>query len=276
MGGQRKAPRARDRVIGARLKAIRNERTDLSLEAAAALAQWSPATHSRIENGIRTISTEDVATLATIYRLTAAERDQLVEDARAGDTAGWWDRPLPGVPEDIGTLASYEAEATGLTDWSVAMVPGLLQTYDYAVGVMRSGDIDPGDIEMRWMARMRRQQVLGTVDYTAFVGEAALRTPFGGREALRGQLRHLIDARRRGVRVRVLAEHTPFMLVAYSWLKIEFANTSPVVYVEVGNGGVYLHDDVVSEYDAALMQLEKFALSASASVAMLKKTLEEV
>jgi hypothetical protein len=276
MGGQRKAPRARDRVIGARLKAIRNERTDLSLEAAAALAQWSPATHSRIENGIRTISTEDVATLATIYRLTAAERDQLVEDARAGDTAGWWDRPLPGVPEDIGTLASYEAEATGLTDWSVAMVPGLLQTYDYAVGVMRSGGIDPGDIEMRWMARMRRQQVLGTVDYTAFIGEAALRTPFGGGEALRGQLRHLIDARRRGVRVRVLAEHTPHMVVAHSWLMLEFANTSPVVYVEVRNGGVYLHDDVVGDYASALAMLDKIALSASASVAMLKKTLEEV
>ncbi len=38
MGGLRKAPRARDRVIGARLKAIRSERTDLSLEQAAALA----------------------------------------------------------------------------------------------------------------------------------------------------------------------------------------------------------------------------------------------
>jgi|SRR3954469_20072249 len=276
MGGQRKAPRARDRVIGARLKAIRSERTDLSLEQAAALAQWSPATHSRIENGKRTISTEDVATLATIYRLTAAERDELVAEAKAGDSAGWWDRPLPGVPEDLGTLASYEAEATGITEWSVNVVPGLLQTYQYAVGLMRSNDIDPGDIEMRWMARMRRQQVLGTVEYTAFVGEAALRTPFGGQDALRGQLQNLIEARRRGIRVRVLPEHSPYMLVGQPWLMIEFANASPVVHVEVRNGAVFLHDEVANTYYAALTKLDQVTLSAAASLAMLRKTLEEV
>jgi transcriptional regulator with XRE-family HTH domain len=276
MGGQRKTPRARDRVIGARLKAIRNERTNLSLEQAAALAQWSPATHSRIENGIRTISTEDVATLATIYKLTAAERDQLVEDAKAGETAGWWDSPLPGVPEDIGTLASYEAEATALTDWSVAVVPGLLQTYDYAVGMMRSSDIAAVDIEMRWMARLRRQQILGAVDYTAFIGESALQTPFGGKDALLSQLRHLIDARRRGIRVRVLPQHSPLMVLTHSWLMIEFANTSPVVHVEARNGGIFLHDEVADGYHSLLEKLDKAALSAAASLAMLKKTLEEV
>jgi transcriptional regulator with XRE-family HTH domain len=153
MGGERKVPRARDRVIGARLKAIRNERTKLSLEAAAALAQWSPATHSRIENGKRTITTEDVATLATIYKLSAAERNELVQEAKAGDSSGWWDSPLPGVPTDIGTLASFEAEAIRLIDWSVNVVPGLLQTYDYAVGLMRSGDATMTEIEMRgWPA----------------------------------------------------------------------------------------------------------------------------
>jgi hypothetical protein len=248
----------------------------LSLEQAAALAQWSPATHSRIENGKRTISTEDVATLATIYKLTAAERDELVAEAKAGDSAGWWDHPLPGVPDDLGTLASYEAEATALTDWSVTMVPGLLQTYDYAIGAMRSSHIPAGDMEMRWMARLRRQQILGAVDYSAFISETAVRTPFGGKESLRGQLRHLIDARRRGIRIRVLPEHAPFMVVAHSWLMIEFANTSPVVHVEVRNGGVFLHDEVANEYYSSLAQLDEIALSAPASLAMLKKTLEEV
>lgn len=276
MGGQRKAPKARDRVIGARLKAIRNERTDLSLESAAELAQWSAATHSRIENGKRTITTEDVAMLATIYKLTAAERDELVEEARAGDSSGWWDRPLPGVPTDIGSLAGYEAEAIRLTDWSVNVVPGLLQTYDYAVGLMRSGDADPSDIEMRWMARLRRQQILGTVDYAAFIGEAALRTPFGGTEALRGQLQHLIEARRRGIRVRVLREHRPNVLVTHSWLMLEFANTSPVIYVEAKYGSLYLHDEVAETYESLLAMLDREALSASASLALLRETLEEM
>ena len=276
MGGQRKAPRARDRVIGARLKAIRSERTDLSLEQAAALAQWSPATHSRIENGKRTISTEDVATLATIYRLTAAERDELVVEAKAGDSAGWWDRPLPGVPEDIGTLAAYEAEAIRLTDWSVNVVPGLLQTYEYAVGMMRSGDADPADIETRWMARLRRQQVVVTAEYSAFIGEAALRTPFGGADAMRRQLQHLIEARRRGIRIRILREHRPTVLVTHSWLMLEFANTTPVVYVEAKHGSLYLHDDIAQTYQPLLASLEKEALSASASTALLREIVEEI
>jgi transcriptional regulator with XRE-family HTH domain len=276
MGGQRKPPRARDRVIGARLKAIRNERTNLSLEAAAALAQWSPATHSRLENGKRTITTEDVATLATIYKLTAAERDELVREAKAGDSSGWWDRPLPGVPTEMGTLASYEADAIRLTDWSVNLVPGLLQTYDYAVDVMRSGATEPVDIELRWMARLRRQQILGAVDYAAFIGEAALRTPFGGAEALRRQLQHLIEARRRGIRIRVLPEHQPHVLVAHSWLLMEFANISPVVYVEARFGSLYLHDEVAQTYTSLLAMLEKEALSASASQDLIRKTLEEM
>jgi hypothetical protein len=99
---------------------------------------------------------------------------------------------------EMGTLASYEADAIRLTDWSVNLIPGLLQTYDYGVGVMRSGDVEPTTVEARRMARLRRQQILGTVDYTAFIGEAALKTPFGGAAALRAQIQHLIDARRRG------------------------------------------------------------------------------
>jgi Domain of unknown function (DUF5753)/Helix-turn-helix domain len=276
MSGERKVPRARDRVIGARLKAIRNERTKLSLEAAAALAQWSPATHSRIENGKRTITTEDVATLATIYKLSAAERNELVQEAKAGDSAGWWDCPLPDVPMGMGTLASLEANAIRLTDWSANLVPGLLQTHAYAVGVLGSGGASARDVERRWMARRRRQQILGKVDYTAFIGEAALRTPFGGIKALREQTQHLIGAQARGIRVRVLPEHLPHVLVAHSWLLMEFANTSPVVCVEARFGNLYLQDDVAQTYLSLLTMLDRAALSASASQNLMRKTFEEL
>jgi transcriptional regulator with XRE-family HTH domain len=275
MGGERKAPKARDRVIGARLRAIRKERTDLSLEEAAELAQWSPSTMSRIENGKRHISPEDVATICTVYKLPLSQREELIDEARAGDSSGWWDVPLPGVPMEMGTLASYEADAIRLTDWSVNLIPGLLQTYDYAVGLMRSGDVEPTTVEARWMARLRRQQILGTVDYTAFIGEAALKTPFGGAAALRAQIQHLVDARRRGIGVRIVAEHEPTLLVTHSWLLMEFAQTSPVVNVEARNGSVYLHDEAASTYIALLAKLDKIALSATASLAMLRRAIEE-
>lgn len=276
MSGDRKAPRARDRIIGARLRAIRKERTELSLEQAAALAQWSTSTMSRIETGKRHISPEDVATISTIYKLPLAQREELVESARAGHGSGWWDLPLPGVPMDMGAIASYEAEAIRLTDWSVNLIPGLLQTYHYAVGVMRSGGHPPETIEARWMARLRRQQILGTVDYAAFIGEAALRTPFGGREALREQLRHLLAAPTRGIPIRVVREHQPHLVVLHSWLLMEFPNTSPVVNVEARNGSLYLHDEAAEAYLGLVGQLDRIALSAPASAALVRNLLEEV
>lgn len=131
MGGERRQPRPRNRRIGARLRAIRKQRTTMSLEAAAALLGWSPSTLSRTENGIREITGEEVATIVTAYQLPAAERAEIIEDARADNAAGWWDRPLPGVPEEMGVLASYAAEANSMTDWSVIIVPGLLQVEPY-------------------------------------------------------------------------------------------------------------------------------------------------
>jgi transcriptional regulator with XRE-family HTH domain len=276
MGGVRKAPRARDRILGARLRAIRREQTNLSLEQAAKLAQWSASTMSRIETGKRHISPEDVATLATIYQLPIAQREELVEDARAGDSAGWWDRPLPGVPMEMGALASYEADAHRLTDWSATLVPGLLQTYEYAVALLLSGGIDPRDVELRWMARLRRQQILGTVDYTAYIAEAPLRTPFGGRVALKRQLQHLVAAGGRGIGIRIVREHIPCNAMIHSWLLLEFPNTTPVVNVEVMNGGFYLHDEEAENYLEILARLDKVALSAAASRSLLQRLAEEM
>jgi transcriptional regulator with XRE-family HTH domain len=276
MSDSRRTPRARDRILGARLRAIRREQTSLSLEQAAALAQWSPSTLSRIETGKRHIASEDVATLSTIYKLPIAQREDLIEEARAGNTSGWWDLNLPGVPMEVGTLASYEADAFRLTDWSVNLVPGLLQTYPYAVGLMRSGGVAAGDIEARWIARMRRQQILGNLDYTAFIGEAALRTPFGGRDAMREQLRALIGARIRGILVRVLPEHRPTNLVTHSWLLVEFPNATPVVNVEAIDGSVFLHDEVAKTYLGLAAELDRLAMSAADSQALMRKIHEEL
>lgn len=258
------------------MRAIRRQQTNLSLEQAAALAQWSAATMSRLETGKRHISPADVATISTIYELPVAQREELIEEAESADTPGWWDRPLPGVPSEIGAIASYEADAFRLTDWSVNLIPGLLQTYEYAVALLRSFQLEPGDLEMRWMARMRRQQILGTVDYYAYIGEAALRTPFGGREAMRKQLQALMAAPVRGIPVRVLVEHCPTYLLTNSWLLMEFPNTTPVVNVEAIDGRVFLHDEVANSYLPRVVELDKLALSAPASQALIRKIHEEL
>jgi transcriptional regulator with XRE-family HTH domain len=272
---KRQPPRPKDRIIGARLRAIRRQRTDLSLEAAAKVLEWSPATMSRTENGQRHISSEDVAVILTAYRIPSAERDEIIAEARAENASGWWDRPLPGVPAEMGTLASYAADANSLTNWAVSLVPGLLQTEDYAMALMLSHDVPPEVAELRWVARRRRQKILGTVDYAAYISETALRTPFGGPDGHRKQIKHLLDARERGIPVRVVPEHLPVGLISHSWLYMTFPHTTPVVNVEVYWGGVYLHDDQAEPYTKMINKLDHIALPTRESQTKLRSILKE-
>ena len=275
MPNKRTPPRPRDRIVGARLRAIRRERTEFSLEAAAKMLGWGLATMSRTENGQRHITTEEVAMILTAYRIPSAEREDVIAEARAENASGWWDRPLPGVPTEMGTLASYEADANSLTDWAVSVVPGLLQVEEYAMALILS-DGWPQDVaELRWVARRRRQKILGTVDYGAYISETALRTPFGGPEGHRKQLRHLLEARDRGIPVRVVPEHLPVGLVTHSWLYMTFPHTTPVVNVEVAEGGVYLHDDQAEPYARLMTKLDHTALSTRESLAKLRSIMKE-
>jgi hypothetical protein len=258
------------------LRAIRRQRTELSLEAAAELLGWSPATLSRTENGNREITSEEVATIVTAYHLPAAERAEIIQDARAEHSAGWWDRPLPGVPEEMGVLASYAAEADSLTNWAVMLVPGLLQIEPYAMALMLSDGIREEDAQLRWVARKRRQKILGNVDYTAYIHEAALHVPFGGRETHRKQLTHLVGARDRGIGVRIVPRRVPHGVISHSWLYMTFPNTSPVVNVEVAEGGVYLFDDQAKLYTGRVELLQRVALSSQESSTLLRSFVEEI
>jgi Domain of unknown function (DUF5753) len=215
------------------------------------------------------------AIILTAYRIPSAEREDVIAEARAENSSGWWDRPLPGVPAEMGTLASYEANANSLTDWAVSLVPGLLQTEDYAMALMLSQDHPQDVAELRWVARRRRQKILGTMDYRAYISETALRTAFGGPEGYKKQLKHLLGARERGISIRVVPEHLPVGLISHSWLYMTFPHTTPVVNVEFAEGGVYLHDDQAEPYARWLTRLDRIALSTTESQTKLRSIVKE-
>ncbi|MCG8917342.1 helix-turn-helix domain-containing protein [Actinokineospora sp. PR83] len=276
MSGQRKNPQARDRTIGAQLKAVRLEQTSLNLEAAAQAIGWSAATLSRTENGKRHITSEDVAMVLTTYRVPMAQREELIESARSGVQAGWWSRPLPGVLPDVGTLASYEASANAITNWSLSFIPGLLQTERYATGLMTDDRAEPQDVEMRWLARLRRQEVLPTVDYVAFLHESALHMSFGGVDAFREQLGHLAQASTRGHAVRIVRGRVPHQLLLHPWLLLHFPDAPPVLHVELNGSSVYLHDDEVDSYENMRSMLDRMALSTAESRSMIEQLRERL
>jgi transcriptional regulator with XRE-family HTH domain len=267
-----KRTQSRDRIIGARLRAIRKEQAKLSLEAAASAAQWAPARLSRTENGQRQITIAEVATLLTVYQIPISEREEVIAQLHEGQA--WWDRGIPGIQAEVGALASYESDAIELINVSLQIVPGLLQTYETAKAIMAAGLTQPEDVENRWTARQRRQQVLGTVDYTAYISEIALHTPFGGPKALRGQLEHLAGAPDRGIGVRVVPARQTAVLMLDTWMWMRFANTTPVVCVEMTSGSQFLHEKDAEPYAKTLGKLDQLALSVGASRRLITDLLE--
>lgn len=262
-------PQARDRQWGARLRAIRTERCNLAIDDAARRAGWHGSKLSRTERGLRPVSIENVATLLMAWELNAKEREAILAELVAGSTSGWWDRPIPGVHEDVGTLASYEAEARELVSVATGAVPGLLQIYDTAVGIMSSSDVPEGDIETRWMARLRRQQILAKVEYTAYITEQALHTPWGGPDTWRLQLRHLLQADEIGRHIRVIPQDQTKAVLLHSWHWMAFAHTAPVVHVELETGAVFVHEAEL--YTALLSRLDRISLPRDGSRTLIRE-----
>lgn len=266
-------PQARDRMRGQRLRAIRTERCQLSIGKASDLAGWHQSKLSRTERGLRPVSIEDIATLLTAWGLPVSDREQILAELAQGSTSGWWDRPIPGVPEDVGTLAGYEAEANELVTVATGAIPGLLQTYETAVAMLSSDGVSPADVETRWMARLRRQQILGKLEYAAYISEAALRVPWGGTDIWKVQLAHLLRSSEIGMGVRVIPAAQTDLVLLHTWHWMRFPHTQPVVQVELASGAVYIHE--ADRYTSLLERLDRVAVPRAGTRTLITELMRE-
>lgn len=267
-------PGARARALGAQLRECR-EQLDLTLRAAADVIGWDKSTLSRIENGGRQPAIEEVAQLLGVYRVTGELRDEVLQMARAVDEPGWWEHGNRGLPRSTTALASYEAEATRITDWAPLIMPGLLQTPDYAREWLLADGIEPEAAALRVDARMDRQRILSRqLRYTAFVGESALRTPVGGGETMARQLAALREAgSRQNMSVRVVPSHVgPHRGQIGVFHALEFAVTPPVVLIELLRSSLFMDEPWQTEpYLETVAQLGGVALGETESTRLITR-----
>lgn len=265
-------PQARDRIVGARLRAVRTERVKLSLEQAAETAQWSPDELGQAEEGLRPVTTDEVAALVTAWGLPEAERDAVLADVEADARLGEWDHPAPGTPP---AMAGREEDAYDLVSVTSGAIPELLQTHETAIATMVADGMSPEHAEVTWTARLRKQQVLGKVDYTAFIAEPVLRMPYGGARGQRAQLAHLLRVQDHGVVVRIVPERQTEVLIMHSWLRMRFHDAEPVVRVELSvSGAFYINGEDAKPYDDTLAKLDRVALSPEESRALIAGLLD--
>ncbi|MGQ0837083.1 DUF5753 domain-containing protein [Actinokineospora sp.] len=187
--------------------------------------------------------------------------------ARTLHDPGWWELNQPGMTQESATLVDYEDRAARITDWSPLLVPGLLQTLDYARSFMLDDGISPDEVESRLTARLRRKHRLtrGDVEYVALLGESAL---IGNDVIHSDQLSALADAANQpNITIRIVPTHNMPRLGRVEAFMVLDVPPATVVHVEMARSGAFLDDDAyVAPYLRRLTRLSEVALSETLSM----------
>jgi transcriptional regulator with XRE-family HTH domain len=268
-------PSARARRLGSDLRRARTA-AGLSLEAAGAALGLSKTVLSRTETGRRNISAEEVAGLLAVYRVTGKARLRLMLLARSVGEPGWWDQDDSRLRPLVELLIDYEGEARAIVDVTPWLLPGLLQTPEFTrTWVTEAHPVPESKLEYIVAARRRRQLMLSRpgTQYTAFIGEAALKSRVGTVAAHRVQLNALVNASQRSNHtIRVVPDTTgPHNGQLVPYITYRMPDGSTVVHVELPNSGIFLDQpEQVSPFLSTIDKLGKVALSVPESVRFIR------
>src|SRR5688572_2252912 len=122
------------RQLGRFLRQAR-EQAQMSLEAAAAELEWSRAKMYRIEGGQTPVRKHDVIAMCSVYGARTELTEALVALAVESKSRGWWHAYGDAVPAWFELYVGLEAAASRLRQYESGLIPGLLQTRDYAAAV---------------------------------------------------------------------------------------------------------------------------------------------
>ena len=281
MSRGRRSPTLRRRQLGMELRRLR-EQAGVTIDHVAARLKCSASKISRIETGQTGVTPRDVRNILEIYGLDQVMIDNLVEIAEQAREKGWWQ--LYG---DVLTSAyvGLEAAADRAYSYEAQVVPGLLQTEDYARAMLQAARLDIADAEIDRRVRVRqsRQSLLTQdepIDFWVVLDEAVLHRPVGGPAVMWRQFNHLIAmARRPNVTVQVL----PFAAGAhagmdgtFSMLLYEESASQNFVFAANAAGGVLLDKyDELQRYAFIFDHLRSLSLAPDDSIAMIATLAEQ-
>ena len=267
-------PTVRQRRLAQALRELRHD-AGLTQDSVAARMGWHTSKLFRLENARSPqVDWLDVKELMDMYGVRSPHREALIQLARDARMRGWW---TPYRDVFTGSYVALEDESSAMRLYCPELVPGLLQTEDYARAVIRA--VRPGyddeSVERRVTARLTRQKMLldraSPPELELVLNEAVLRRLVGSGPVMAAQLRALAaSAGRPRVTLRVL----PFSAGAHASLEggfvlIEFPEeTDPdVVYVEGIMGDLYLESvEELKRYQSAFERIQAVALTPEESL----------
>ncbi|MFE7316666.1 helix-turn-helix domain-containing protein [Streptomyces sp. NPDC057555] len=276
------------RRLGLALRTLR-QRSGLSLqEASERLGMSGPPVLSKIENGKMRVQAAALDSYFVAYGVDDDQRKDevrtLARMASSSRGANLFHQYRGAVRNPFADYLELEELATQADLYASQLVPGLLQTADYAHAVIEGSGKWSTAREVRTFAelRMRRQQVLRRERALAMwciLDEAALRRRMGNAQVMSGQLRHLLDVAEElpGLNIQVL----PFSAGAHSGVDgaftvFRFDAGDPLAVVESLTTSQYLEEDEhVGRYDVTFNHLRARALDIAPSRDFITKLIKE-
>jgi transcriptional regulator with XRE-family HTH domain len=284
------SPIVRRRRLAAELRRLR-ELSGRTGDQVADELGWSPSKVSRYELARTGLKPADVRKLLELYRVSPEHREELLALATEATRKGWWEAYSDILPEEFASLIGLEAEASSSWQWNVELVPGLLQTADYArevnSGYQGVAAVPPVQMERRLRARLARQQVLNRdppFELSVVLDESVLLRQLAEASVMRAQLEWLVETAARlpnvTLRIRPLGKRYTIMTGSFSLLRFGQARetTMPdVVYSEHLRSNLYFDDATDTYlYSLAFRRLVDESLEPSESLELISQTARRV
>jgi hypothetical protein len=241
---------------------------------------------SRIETARTPVSVADLRRLLELYDVKGTDAERLVDLARTSRQRGWWDNRVGEAPSEFGTFLGLEAEASSISSFSALVVPGLLQTEDYARAMLRSLLLlPPREVERLVQVRQIRQDLIHQANKApltlhAILDESILRRQIGGSDVLRAQLRHLVDVATdlHNVELQILphaAGAHPAVTGPFVILRFPRPGDPEIVSVELLDSYAFIEEEkAVYRYSLVFNELIAKAFDPADSLAFIKQVID--
>ncbi len=182
----------RGRRLANELRQLR-EAAGLTLDDAAKEALISKSALSRIENALVTPRPLVLRSLCQAYNVPNLEAERLADLGKAASQPGWWHTFADQLKQGYSVFIGFESEAIAIKSYEPLLVPGLLQTKEYAEAISRAAERTDEETELGVAARMRRQERIKEMDLSYVIEESTLRRIVGGPDVMTAQLKRLLE-----------------------------------------------------------------------------------
>ncbi|MEV5749444.1 helix-turn-helix transcriptional regulator [Actinoallomurus sp. NPDC052308] len=277
MADARHSPTVRRRRLARELRKLR-EAAGMTADEVNRKLEWANGKVNKLE---RAMTVRPRVTDIRVLLETYGVHDQTIRDAlfdltRQARERGWW--TAYGPLDD--NYVEFEAEAMKISTYELAIIPGLLQTPEYARAIQRARIKDEHEIENLVQLRMERQKILTDKNppkLWAVIDENALKRSFGPRQAKIEQLQRLIDTERlEHVTVQVMPmKIAPHAGLNGSFVILDYKDDPTLVYREAQPGSSYVEGVAEIEERRDVFQfLTATALGPDESIAWLRRLAE--